>query len=288
MSDDDSCMCREDEVEFKVRQIVNIHNIFVQNCIANIQLATAVHDMYTVYQLTKYTCREQIFESKCSSNKIRDRQSVDAFIHTWSDEMFKRQFRLTREDFWHLYNSLLLYKTANGYDIEKHEYYANLSSGSPITLELRLYITLRMLSGASYLDFIWYQVDVNSVHSIFWNTICLINEAIDIINLPMDDNALQNIINSWSVERIRRHTVDTMYGTMLAVDGFVLQIKKPSPKSLNGKDVSCYRNRKGYWGLIAQVGVDSNARVVYVAVNWPGATNDITCFRETLVFSNAT
>jgi hypothetical protein len=63
------------------------------------------------------------------------------------------------------------------------------------------------------------------------------------------------------------HTVDTMFGTMLAVDGFVLQIKKPIPKLLDGKYSSCYRNREGYWGLIAQVGVDLNARVVYVAVN---------------------
>jgi hypothetical protein len=45
------------------------------------------------------------------------------------------------------------YKTSNfGYDDEKHFKFATLSSGSPVTLELGLFITLRILSGASYLD----------------------------------------------------------------------------------------------------------------------------------------
>jgi DDE superfamily endonuclease len=56
---------------------------------------------------------------------------------------------------------------------------------------------------------------------------------------------------------------------------------KPSPKSLLNNDVGHYKNRKGFWGLIAQVGVDLNGKVV---VNWPGSTNDITCFRETQLF----
>jgi hypothetical protein len=46
--------------------------------------------------------------------------------------------------------------------------YATQSSGSSITVELRLYITLRFLSGASYLNMIWYAVDVRSVPGIFW------------------------------------------------------------------------------------------------------------------------
>ncbi len=36
---------------------------------------------------------------KRKPNVHRDRSSVIAFIHSWSDEMFKQQFRLTRQDF---------------------------------------------------------------------------------------------------------------------------------------------------------------------------------------------
>jgi hypothetical protein len=45
-----------------------------------------------------------------------------------------------------------------------------------VTLELRLFITLRILSGASYLAMIWYAGDVKAVPSIFWSTICGIDD----------------------------------------------------------------------------------------------------------------
>jgi hypothetical protein len=44
------------------------------------------------------------------------------------------------------------------YDFGQHASYATRSSGSPIPLELWLYITLWILSGTSYLDMIWYAV----------------------------------------------------------------------------------------------------------------------------------
>jgi hypothetical protein len=34
-------------------------------------------------------------------NLHRDRSSVLSFIHSWNDEMFKRQFRMTRPDFFY-------------------------------------------------------------------------------------------------------------------------------------------------------------------------------------------
>jgi hypothetical protein len=82
------------------------------------------------------------------ANVHRDRASVIRFIHSWDDDMFKQQFRLSWEDFASLENLILDHKFRNGYDYEKYIKYASLSSGSPSTLELRLYITLRLCSGA--------------------------------------------------------------------------------------------------------------------------------------------
>jgi hypothetical protein len=56
--------------------------------------------------------------------------------------MFKRQFRLSREDFYELESAILSNKVHHGYDLEQHYKYARLSSGSPISIELRLLITL--------------------------------------------------------------------------------------------------------------------------------------------------
>ncbi len=84
-----------------------------------------------------------------------DRASVIQFVHRWEDVMFKLQFRLSPEDFYQLEKAILDHKFRQGYDLERHYRHASRSSGSPITLEVRLFITLRLLSGVMYLDMIW-------------------------------------------------------------------------------------------------------------------------------------
>jgi hypothetical protein len=108
-----------------------------------------------------------------------------------------------QEKIFMLYTKQIMnYKTSNfGYDDEKHFKFATLSSGSPVTLELRLFITLRILSGASYLDMIWCAVDVNTVPSIFWATICDIDEALDNINVPSDADGMAQLVDNWAKKR---------------------------------------------------------------------------------------
>jgi hypothetical protein len=64
---------------------------------------------------------------------------------------------------------------------------ATCSSGSPITPELMLMITLRVLAGASYLDMIHYRFHVDSVASIVWKTVQSIHKRTDNIKLASDD-----------------------------------------------------------------------------------------------------
>ena len=80
------------------------------------------------------------------------------------------------------------------------------------------------------------------------------------------------------------HGFTTNIGTTLAVDGFVIETVKPDTKQLNGQEVTCYRNRKCVWGVISQVACDANAKVWFVQTDWPGATNDLSCFCETPCF----
>jgi len=177
--------------------------------------------------------------------------------------MFKRQFRLTRNDFFLLERCIYNKMSEKGYDSKKHHEYAVRSSGSPITLELRLYITLRILSGASYLDMVWYGVHVRSVSDIFWRTICDIDESIDNINFPIDPNEIMQLVNNWATKRKDRHGFTTNMGTAVALDGFVIEIIKPDVNDLNGQDVGCYMNRKGFWGMISQLACAANAKVRY-------------------------
>jgi hypothetical protein len=38
-------------------------------------------------------------------------------------------------------------------------------------------------------------------------------------------------------------------GTVLAVDGYVVEIKKPTAADLDGQEVSCHQNWRGFSGL---------------------------------------
>jgi hypothetical protein len=114
--------------------------------------------------------------------------------------------------------------------------------------------------------------------------VCDIDEAIDNINFPTDEVGLMPLVDNWSANQKDHHGFSTNMGTALAVDGFVIKTIKPDAKHLQGQEVGCYRNRKGVWGLISQVGCDANAKVRFVQTDWPGTTNDLSCFRETPLF----
>ena len=81
-------------------------------------------------------------------NLHRDRSSALNFVRTWDDYMFKRQFRLCREDF-----KIILEGIAPL--IGRNEDMAARSSGSSVGPELKLMFTLRFCAGARHLDLIW-------------------------------------------------------------------------------------------------------------------------------------
>jgi len=198
--------------------------------------------------------------------------------------MFKQKIRISRSDFLLLESAILDHMARNGYNLERQTMYATQSSGSPISLELRLYVTLQILSGASYLDMIWYCVEIRSVPALFWKTVCDIDDALDNINFPMDETELMQLVNNWSAKHKDCHGFTTNMGTALAVDDFVIETVKPDAKHLNGQEVACYQNWKGVWGVISQVACDANAKGWFVQTDWPGATNNLSCFRETPLF----
>ncbi len=134
------------------------------------------------------------------------------------------------------------------------------------------------------MDMIWYGVSLRSIPSIFWETICDIDGAVDNINFPQDEGSMMQLSENWARKRRERHGFATNMGTVLAVDGYVIEIKKPTATDLDGQEVSCYRNRKGFGGLTTQIGCDCNGKVCFVQTVWPGATNDLSCFQETPLF----
>jgi hypothetical protein len=82
---------------------------------------------------------------KQKGNVQRNHSTVIQFIRSWDDTVFRHQFRMRREDFYELEKVIMDHKERQGYDMEHHYKYAFWSRGSPITLELWLFIMLRLL-----------------------------------------------------------------------------------------------------------------------------------------------
>jgi hypothetical protein len=108
-----------------------------------------------------------------NSKVVRDRKAAWDFILTWSDALFHRQFFIAKVDFLPLCEKLKNNYPgthATGFQnytyAQQQGYNSNPKSG-PITMEIKLAITLRLLRGACALDMIWYGVQIQSVAVIF-------------------------------------------------------------------------------------------------------------------------
>ena len=185
--------------------------------------------------------------------------------------MFVRQFRLCREDF---YVVLQKIKPLLRKDVQK----AVNSSGSSVTPQLMLLITLRILAGSSYLDMIHYHVHIDSVNKIFWDTVVAIHNAVDNIKLAVTEMGCKVFVRDWSEIQKQRWGSYLSVGTIYAGDGLVIEINQPSLIELRGRPISIFRNRKGFWGLIAQGFCDAYRRFAVFDVKWPGGTNDIIAY----------
>ena len=150
---------------------------------------------------------------------IKSRERPLDFINSWSDVMFYRQFRMDREDF----NNLLSLMIA-GYPGSHSDGWSNYCfakekadrSYGHIPLELKLYITMRMLSGASYLDMIWYGVDINYVTTIFKFCVSIILQVDKQIFMPESVEDWNDLAARWSQKSVTKFGFDLMPGTVLA------------------------------------------------------------------------
>lgn len=207
-------------------------------------------------------------------NVKRDRQYILKWSYEIDDNMFRRQFRLHREDFYYVLLKIEI-------DLKKNEQQASNSSGSSISPYLMLMITLRILAGASYLDMVHYHVHIDSVNKIVWSTVCAISKRVDNIKVAQNESECLKLAQDWSVIQKQRWGTYLAVGTIYAGDGLVIEILQPSEAELKGRAISIFRNRKGLWGLIAQGFCDAHTRFSVLDVKWPGGTNDIVAYRMT-------
>ena len=232
---------------------------------------------------------------------VRNRKQSWDFILSWSGDLFYRQFRLPREEFFVLSERLKsIYPGTLSTGLKNYQFAqlqgSNSSPGSgPITIELKLAITLRLLAGASHLDMIWYGVQSSTVSAIFNFILPLIDIAYsdqEIFDFNPENSSkvafnstLHKLSNEWSSIMIARKGHDLCKGTILAGDGIVIPIAAPTENDRLGLPLANFRNRKGCYAVNAQGFCDAWCRFRYFEVSWPGSTNDITSYRQTKLYS---
>ncbi len=237
---------------------------------------------------------DQIAEKKGRSKKRRlDHSTPWDFVSTWSSNLFKRQFRVSREDFFLLRNKCIAHYPGQHASGEENYRIAqrmgNLGGGF-VTIEIRLCVTLRMLAGASYLDLIWYGVSTNHVHAIFEEMISIIDKSLpsnEIFGMQYTADYLNKLSSQWSAIMMKKKGADLMKGTILAGDGLVVAINAPTEEDRSKckvLDITHFRNRKGCFGIVCQAFCDAFGMFRVFEVLWPGSTNDITAYKQTNLF----
>ena len=223
-------------------------------------------------------------ESPSIDNCRNTRLEALQYVRSWDNDMFRRQFRLYRENFGNLLTLIAPLITPN---VVK----ATASSGSSICPELRLMIILRILAGAKHLDMIWYLVSVDHVQEYVVDCLKAINSAVDNINVPKTDAEWRLESEKFIVVLTAKHGSmgDEMLGGICgAEDSFVVQISEPVRSDLDGRPSKIYMSRQGFFALLVQAFCGAHTNFWFFRVGWPGATNDITAYKQTALHKNST
>jgi hypothetical protein len=154
-------------------------------------------------------------KKKRARNEKRDRQQAIDNIMTWSEALFKRAFRIGRTDF------VALRESCKEHHRRRNKGMAELSSGSMVQLETKMFVTLRTLAGAAYIDLLWYGLPINHIPTYVNETVSIFNKCslLDTIRLPRTHEEVDMIRAGWVRIAMRKFGVDLMGGhTLLAGD----------------------------------------------------------------------
>lgn len=199
---------------------------------------------------------------RVSSNLVRTPRTLGDIVLDLSETALKRMLRMP----WNIFNRLC---NVIWQDI------AHTMSFSRV--ELDVFITIRWLAGASYLDLL-------AVTGLPTSTLYL---RIDVM-LSMMDSALKLSFNYKDIDLLQeqsegfsRNGRSPLRGCVGALDGLAIKIQEPSLKEVSNPSV--YYNRKGFFALNMQALCDYKLRFQFVSLVTPGSSHDSMAFQLSLL-----
>jgi len=218
-------------------------------------------------------------------NNHYDRQHALDFVATWSDPLFKRQFRIPRDK----HDELIASVTERVRP--RNEKMAILSSGSTVGVQTKLLVTLRMLAGASPLDMVWYGVThtvVDQYVDEILSALATCSVLKDIVRVPQTEEEVRELRAGWERRQMHSNHVDLLPGLALAVDGIVIFVAAPTQKEVEKfgvLNVDEFYNRKGGHALVCQGACDAFGEFRYFSFRHTGNTNDHIAYESTTLYS---
>lgn len=220
--------------------------------------------LQTVIDVEDWNAFYEEWDEKVSKRRAAPRNRNRGYaleeMDALTDPEFKAMFRLSRQAFYFLLPQLNL-QSKNP-----------IHRGRDISPKTKLAVTLRFLAGGSYLD-ICFAFGIGrgtffKDDGILWGTIDAIDHRLE-IGFPLNDQEKLNEIS----EGFSEYCHGRVKGCVMAMDGWVCGTRCPTEKEV-GRNITCYRNRTGIWGLVVFAGCDHLCRFMMLSSICPGATND--------------
>ncbi len=243
-----------------------------------------------------HICEHQ--RNAAKRKKYRKRKSWENFQSNLKDSQFCRYFCMSRECFQHLAKEIEQKVGSDGFLSEQYihevksglvidERRANIilaheqSTGTIISGEVKLALTLHMLAGGSYLDLsLLYDMGSSTANHIFYQVIkdwILDNNLVKIsaAKYIQDEKQMEDVALQYT-----RSSNGIICGCIGAIDGWIVKIARPTRKRDQVSNPSTYYSQKGYFGLNFQAIVNQKKKILFWSILSRGAKHYSTAFKN--------
>lgn len=185
-------------------------------------------------------------------------------LQSLSEAEFVARYKLSKATFQDLVEKLRPYV-----GVHTTDRFARSSSGSGVSTELCLSMTLRYLCGGHVLDIIdLHGVAKATFYHGLWITISAINVVLSLPGLPLkNEEGLRKLSEGFHLK-----SKGTMRGCVGAIDGIAIQIIKPS--AWDTIQPQTFKNRKKFYSINCQAICDADLRFLWASMRSPGGTHD--------------
>jgi hypothetical protein len=165
-----------------------------------------------------------------SGSRLRIRQSFGNLQAELSRAEFTRAFRMTHSTFLALLRLL-------GDDLMRDIEMAARSSGGRVEPPIRLALTVRMLSGASYLDMMMlFKLASSTVYDVFHSTVASITKRVAMPGLSSAQSELHHLARGFTTSR---QPPNPLYGCVGAIDGICIEIQMSTDREASTAAREC-------------------------------------------------